>query len=156
MILGQSQIQRLFDYDLWANRRWLSTVPNFKDQERAVGILRHILSAQRAWLGSLLQQREPEAQVDMFDNISLDEGFANSAAEWKEFLLHCDPGDTLQYTGGNGIAYAIALGDVVHHVLNHGTYHRGHLRGLAEAEGLTEFQDTDFAFFARTPGPDDL
>ncbi len=156
MSSDQSQIQKLFDYDRWANRRWIKTVSSLKDQERAVEILRHILMAQRAWLERLLQQQDPDVQVDTYDHISLDEGFANSAAEWKQFLATCDLGGTLRYTRGDGIEYAISLRDVVHHVLNHGTYHRGHLRGLADAEGLTEFEDTDFAFFARSPGPDDL
>ena len=45
---------------------------------------------------------------------------------------------------------------MAHHVLNHGTYHRGHLRGLAYAEGWDDFHDTDYSAWLRETGKADL
>lgn len=41
------------------------------------------------------------------------------------------------------------LSEVAHHVFNHGTYHRGHLRGLADAAGFEDFPETDLIRFYR-------
>jgi uncharacterized damage-inducible protein DinB len=41
------------------------------------------------------------------------------------------------------------IGEIAHHVINHGTYHRGHLRGLCDAAEFTEFPDTDLIKFYR-------
>jgi uncharacterized damage-inducible protein DinB len=156
MEVVKNALDKMFDYDLWANRRWVNAVHHFKDQERVVDILRHILTAQRIWLERLDRQENASSNVDMLDNLPLQEAFEKSSSDWKQFLANHDLDWILRYTRDNGIEYAIPLADVARHVLNHGTYHRGHLRGLAEAEGLTEFDDTDYAIFARTPGPDDL
>ncbi len=40
------------------------------------------------------------------------------------------------------------VSEITEHVINHGTYHRGHLRGLAEAEGIS-FPDTDLIVYLR-------
>lgn len=63
---------------------------------------------------------------------------------WRRIISEADLDSVLEMTGDRKIS---AL-DLIQHVMNHGTYHRGHLRGLAEAEGLTDFPETDIVRFA--------
>ena len=111
--------------------------------DRPLEILEHILLAQHR---SLVR-----AGVEFGENkkdMPLSELFADSVEIWTTFLKDRDLDEPVTYLS-NDREYTHSLGKVATHVINHGTYHRGHLRGLAEAEGLTDFPDTDYLLYLR-------
>ena len=139
-----------WDYDLWANRCWLPLIPKFRDQERARKVMVHIIAPQRFWLDRI---RGVEGSFDIYDATPLeDEWFAKVAQEWKETLLSLDPEATFDVTRPDGSKWRHRAYEATRHVLNHGTYHRGHLRGLAQAESWDDFEDTDWVRWLRETG----
>jgi uncharacterized damage-inducible protein DinB len=138
----------MFKYDLWANRAWMDTLLKFPEPKRPDEVLTHILGAQWRWL---------ERCNDHF-KLGLDlpaqpEAPSTTLAEqlnelWLSVLDRIKPEDRLEYTRDTGEHVSIAFGDIAQHVANHGTYHRGHLRGLAEAQMVTDFPETDFSRWA--------
>ena len=139
-----------FDYDLWANLRWLNSLPKFKDHQRADDVLRHIWFGQLAWLN-----RINDAEFVPFEDLqskTMDEAALKVTGDgWRALLTSTD---LVQITvvPRDGKEYQFALQDMAHHVLNHGTYHLGHLRGLAQAEVWDDFDETDYTAWLRETG----
>ncbi len=135
-----------FDYDVWANRRWIAALPLFADDTRPREVMQHIYFAQRIWL---LRAHEWLG----LDAPDLPEGWSPEKmervmAEFQSLLSNADLDQVHHWTRmRDGLARSNTLGQIVRHVINHGTYHRGHLRGLAEAAGIADFPDTDYIFY---------
>lgn len=135
---------RGFDYDVWANRKWIEALGRFPDGTEALNVFEHIVNAQRVWLlrcGIVVQQVENVAFSDLIQSYS---------STWKGFLEDADLNAEIEYTSFAGDEYISLLGDIASHVINHGTYHRGHLRALAERAGI-EFPETDLIAYSRKP-----
>lgn len=133
-----------FDYDRWANRQWLASLGGFKDMERAYQVLEHMLQAQQIWLtrcGAVIgpQQRDMPLQ-ELFDIMT---------RAWKELMETASADELITYRNLKGEEFTQPLAEIALHVINHGTYHRGQLRGLAEAQGFLNFPETDLILFLR-------
>lgn len=134
----------LFDYDLWANRRWLSALSGIQDLRRAHEILEHMLMAQRVWLERLGVEVPPQQ-----GDVEISVLFSSLNGLWK---MVCEDGDlnaTVDYENSRGEQFRNSVGEIAAHVINHGTYHRGQLRGLAESDEFDGFPDTDLILFLR-------
>lgn len=134
-----------FDYDLWANRKWVFALGGFNHRMLdAQQILEHILTAQRVWLDRCGVQ-----VVEFEENVGLSELFALYTEAWQAQVADRALTERIMYQNRDGLVFEDTLEQIARHVINHGTYHRGHLRGLAGAEGLTSFPDTDLIFYFR-------
>lgn len=134
-----------FEYDLWANRIWLAVLPTISDtetREKFQHVLNHILGAQRNWL-ERCGGHNPELTYD------LDADFEATAKAWQAFLRTANLEEEIHYSTKAGDRCVNYLRQIVLHVMNHGTYHRGHLRGLAQAYGIEDFEDTDLVRYIR-------
>lgn len=124
-------------YDLWANKLWLPVVLTHGGECEIV--LRHILSSQTVWL-LRVEGESPTA----FPEISLSKDHMESLiARWRKALEGRSLDEVLQYNRIDGTPMTSTIGDIVRHVINHGTYHRGHLRGLLDHVGGEHLPSTD-------------
>jgi len=131
----------MFDYDRWANLQWLDAANSLGKQD----ILLHIVEAQVTWLTRI--EGTPVWQPTLEDfGIHLD----RSVGRWKRFLLGADLGKVISYTTSRGDHYDSEVSEIIRHVINHGTYHRGQLRGIAGERGM-DFPETDYIHFVRSP-----
>lgn len=140
----RSDLLERFDYDLWANKQWLPTLGKFKDISRAQATFEHILTAQRVWL-SRLGVEVSQAGEDM----SVGDLLALVNRAWKMVLTDGMIEQPVVYQNRSGMEFSNTVGQIAAHVVNHGTYHRGQLRGQAQAEGLDQFPETDLIVFYR-------
>lgn len=131
--------EKLFDYDLWASKRWLPIA----EQLGELHVMSHILTSSQVWLG-----RCKHEEADIRDDLSLDVRFEELRAAWLDFLKDADPCREVFSTNSQGIENTDTIEDIVRHVINHGTYHRGQLRGIA-AERRIDFPETDYIAYAR-------
>jgi uncharacterized damage-inducible protein DinB len=134
----------LFQYDFWANRLWSGSLGGFQSIERAQQVLEHILSSQRTWLN-----RCGVEVIEPTENVALEELFEQYSAAWRMQVTERPLEERIEYATSTGQSYVNTIGDIARHVINHGTYHRGQLRGLAEADGFTGFPETDYIVYAR-------
>lgn len=137
-------LQEGFDYDHWANRLWLEVLPRLPFEARAKEILHHILKAQHIWLERCISEEEVRS---FSDDLASESVRLNEA--WKDLIRICDPEAFVSYTNSRGESFFNTIEQIAKHVINHGAYHRGHLRGLAEAAGTDEFPETDLIRFYR-------
>ena len=132
-------IQELFDYDLWATKRWIPAAEAMGETH----LLAHILASSQVWLGRC-KHEEPDSREDL----GLDVRLEQSHAAWQAFLENANLQDKVFYTNTRGESFTNTIEEIVQHVINHGTYHRGHLRGIAE-ERRVDFPETDLILFIR-------
>lgn len=132
----RSSLLRRWEYEEWSNDLWAQALPNFQNEERARKIFLHIYNCYSGWAPMLADwQRE---------DLDLNRDVPRLNELWRRIISEADLTAVLELSNDRKIS---AL-DLIQHVMNHGTYHRGHLRGLAEAEGLTDFPETDIVRFA--------
>jgi len=143
MDLRQDLIER-FDYDLWANRQWWTALGKLKDLARAQATLEHILTAQRVWLSRMGVEVSQASENLGIDDVAV---FVNRA--WKMVVTDSALDQPITYRNLAGFEFTNTVGQIANHVVNHGTYHRGQLRGQAQAEGLESFPETDLIVFYR-------
>ncbi|MDI9641340.1 DinB family protein [Kamptonema cortianum] len=138
-----------FDYDLWANQQWLDVVPKMAHAARGMELLGHIAQAQWIWLNRCKESLgdatpSPANPIEINDDV-----FESLTDAWKHLLSQHEGSRLIEYQNLSGKSFQNSLDEIAAHVLNHGTYHRGQLRGLAEAENFEDFRDTDFIAYAR-------
>lgn len=130
----------MFDFDRWANLRWHKPA-----SELGCGpILIHILQAQIIWLSRV--EGRP-VWTPTLDNFVAD--VDQSARAWQRLLLSADLNQVIHYTTSRDEPFENTIGEIARHVLNHGTFHRGELRGRAGAAGLETFEETDYILYCR-------
>lgn len=137
--------ETLLDYEQWANEQWLNTLSKFQNRDRAELVLKHIAGCYSGWI-TLVDDwvDKPDAEID------LPKDMEELLRRWRLVLRSRGLDEQIEFTGGKGAKRTIRVRELLHHVLNHGTYHRGHLRGLAEGEGMTDFPETDsISYFVR-------
>jgi uncharacterized damage-inducible protein DinB len=137
---GDLKMQTLFDYDLWSNRRWLACLQEQSLTEESTAIMRHILTAQQSWLNLICGDSGAEtAPLEVNE-----ETLHRLHQAWIAMLDSRDLDEVVRFTRKSGDEFAQTIGDIAQHVINHGTYHRGELRGLCRSRGETNFPETDF------------
>jgi uncharacterized damage-inducible protein DinB len=135
----------LYDYDRWANARMLDAaamlIPKQLFHEHGHswgsvhGLLTHMMSAEWIWLRRW-QGESPKAMLAPQDFPTLEavrtywseveaELQAFVAAQTEESLLR-----TVAYTNTKGRMYALPLWQLMAHLANHGTHHRGELAAM--------------------------
>jgi len=153
-----------FDYDAWANRLWATALTDAKGvlgpeslirlnsqgpwpdffigdaHVRAGEVFVHILWAQRTWLSRC-------GGVVTFESADPEEWIGKLNAKWKEILASRPATDEISYRNNMGIPGCRTLGQIARHVINHGTYHRGQLREIAEYLNLANIPGTDLVGF---------
>ena len=134
----------LLTYDLWANEQWAPLVGQMSDRPRAAEVWDHILRAQIIWYDRSINEGDmptlPEDRV---------EALRVSTQTWIDLMRICDVTAYISYKTMSGEQSFSLISDIVRHLVNHGTYHRGELRAYAAELGLA-FPETDFILWKRT------
>lgn len=149
-MLDKSDAARLFDYTVWANHkimRVVATLPvddykrDLKSSHGGVrGTLVHTMSAEWVWL----ERWKGVSPTQMFDEgefpdiVALRDRWAvieEHRASWLASLKPEAMGEAIAYRGLTGQEFAGPLWQLVQHVANHSTYHRGQIVALLRQLG---------------------
>lgn len=128
-----------FEYDRWANLLWLDFLQKTQTPEVYRKIMGHILGAQTVWVSriegeSLAAIPSPSLEAATIEELN---------ERWKAVLTTRSPDEVIQYRRTTGEALESSIEEIALHVVNHGTYHRGELRGLCRADEIDGFPETD-------------
>lgn len=141
-------LKRGLEYDLWANQQWLDCLDRTGAGEPDRSILQHILGAQKSWAMrchgiSVTEPPKPDLTKESLQEIH---------DLWMKVLDTRELDEFISYKRYNGDPNEMQISWMAMHVINHGTYHRGELRGLRRARGDEDFPDTDIAGYAFSTG----
>lgn len=131
--------RRLFAWDDWANRETLASLSLGGDPPgRSLKLLGHIAGAERLWLGRLRQDPVLAAVWPELDVAACRAAFDDLASLWKEFLGGLTPArleETTFYVNSKGEPWTSAVEDILTHVIQHSSYHRGQIASDMRASG---------------------
>ena len=161
--MDNAEIRRLYDYNDWANDRMLEAIGGLTDEQYTREItssfpsirstLGHIAGAEWIWL-QRLHATSPGAPpvwaVDAPASRLADE-MRSVASARRSFLMDLSEeqlSDTLAYRNLKGEPFNSRLLDVLLHVVNHSTYHRGQLTTMLRQAGAVP-PGTDLIAFTR-------
>ena len=131
-----------FEYDLWATLQWLAWLQERGTPEVESAVLRHLLGAQEVWLA-----RCSGVQLTSFPVPELSEETARRLSKGWIDVVEAGDDRVIDYQRFNGEPHRHRLFHIARHVLNHGTYHRGELRGICRMRGDDDFPETDLIRF---------
>lgn len=148
--MNKSDIQYLFDYNRWANARTFEAAAkltaeqltsDLQSSHRSVrDTLAHILAAEWIWL-KRWKGTSPKALLDPSDfptvesvKSMLDE-VETECAGFIEGLTDQSLDEPITYTNTRGEQWTYPLGQMLQHVANHSSYHRGQVTTMLRQLG---------------------
>jgi len=165
-MLAKDDLRRLLDYGSWANRKLVRAAATLgtDDFKRELGgshggvrgTLTHIMGAEWIWL-ERWKGLSPTKRIDEgeFQNVlQLRERWKAIEAHrdtWFDSLRERELVEILRYRTLDGKAYGAPLWQLVQHVVNHGSYHRGAVSHMLRQFGGKP-PSTDMVFYDREQG----
>lgn len=147
----KSYFKRLYEYNNWANDLFAQVLlSNNIENPKVLELFSHIGNAQILWLNrvSRIQGKMPAVFElhGLNDAIDLVE---KSGRLWLDYIVNMDDaGNQIEYHNSQGQSYSSELSDILIHVANHGTHHRGQIATLLRQENVAP-PASDFIFFSR-------
>jgi uncharacterized damage-inducible protein DinB len=152
------QMRRLIAYNQWADERILAAVDGLPAEELArpreayfgtlANNLRHTLIAQRLWLARWKGEPGPRLDAPVEGPWRAEYAATHRAlAEYVAPMTDADFDHVVHYKNTKGEPHALPLGQLVPHLVNHGTAHRAEAGLLLERLGRSP-GDLDYLYWA--------
>jgi uncharacterized damage-inducible protein DinB len=149
MTVSADTLRMHLDYTSWATARLLAAAGQLSPEEltrdfgtadkNVVGTLAHIFAADRVWMARI--QGQPPGKFitpEDRDLAVLHREWPALLQVWKQWaggLTDENVGTMASYQDLKGNPYSTAWWQIVLHVVNHGTHHRGQVSGFLRAMG---------------------
>lgn len=157
----RERLLRLFDYHLWATDRYtrhLKTLPEGILHTKVESVFPtiaevfgHIIAADETWYYRM-QGKGEGIRVIQPKTINTVEDITNvSLALYEElgyFLLQANMDDVITYQNTKGEQFTNKISEIVKHMVNHGTYHRGNIAAMIRQMGYQGIS-TDYIQYLR-------
>jgi uncharacterized damage-inducible protein DinB len=163
-MMSRVELQRLIDYHYWATYRIIDAVELLSPEQftRDLGnsfpsvrdTLVHLFGAEWVWL-SRWNGVSPSALLpnEMFpDPATARKKFVEHEVIFRDFWRRTDEsrlGETIGYRTLSGQEFESKLWQMLVHVINHGTYHRGQLTTMLRQLGAAAPKATDLIVYYR-------
>lgn len=140
-----------YRYNAWANRRVVACLQQQQvSDEKILTIMGHLLAANFIWLHRI--KGLPNSELKLWGNYSLPE-LAHLTEEadrqWTEFIQsQTDFNRVLKYKNYVGDYFENNVEQIMIHLVNHGSYHRGQVALLLRQKGF-EPVNTDYITYDR-------
>ena len=115
----------------------------------------HILSAEKSWLARMQKDARNNSRVadDFESTTAVFDALVQTSTNFQEFVAAQAPiflEQIVSYNTWDGTIWEMQPKIMVHHCMNHSTYHRGQLITLARQLGMKEdVPSTDLLYFSR-------
>ncbi len=144
--------QRLFAYENWANERIAECLQAMNQpDERALELLSHVLAAKITWLNRLNGISSFVPLWEKHDIIDCMLLLTQNNRAWEFFLKTLTDeklNSVVTYTNTKGEAYSTQIQEILTHVINHSTYHRGQMVSSLKGK-IPVLPVTDYIVFER-------
>lgn len=157
-------IQRHLQFNVWANQKvaeMLASVDDAVIEKDVISsfptikkTLLHVWDAQQLWLIRLKGGLTPFWPSEKFTGgkKELLEGLVQSSQDLADFAATVDRNfldSKITYKNMKGIEYTNGTEEILFHVVNHGTFHRGQFITMMRELGYTSFENMDLSSYFR-------
>lgn len=141
---------KLFEYNLWANNEFSEVLrANQFQNPKILKLVSHMANAQSIWLSRINGEESTFAVWDEHTAKEALELLESTSQNWLDFIYSGDlEQETIKYKNSKGQAFESRLGDILTHVVNHGTHHRGQIAHMLREEDIAP-PASDFIFYVR-------
>ncbi|MEX1189770.1 MAG: DinB family protein [Bacteroidia bacterium] len=149
--MSPSYAESLLQYDLWANNRVFEALQPFEQAipDSILEIMSHILGAKQVWYN---RAQEIPSTKDLFKKENKENLVkCNESLHqlWSGLIHRNEPnGMIIKYTNFAGEEFSNSLAELITHMVNHGSYHRGQVARITRESGHPPLA-TDFIIFSR-------
>lgn len=165
-MIDRAILEGHLDYSAWASQRLVAAAAtlgadeltrDFGTADRSVlGTLVHVYAADRVWLGRV-EGRPPatfvDPEIDMHLSV-LQHEWPALIERWKGRLrAEPDTARVVDYQDLKGNPYRTPLWQILLHLVNHGTHHRGQVSGFLRSMGHTPPPTDLIAYYRLGGGP---
>lgn len=151
-------------YNIWASQKIFEIILALPEEKQLAEIpssfnslcktILHMWDAESIWWQRLKLQENitrpgKDFKGSMQDAIS---GLIQQSKQWEEWISNASElaiEHVFQYQTLDGAQYKQPTWQMLHHVFNHGTYHRGQLINMLRQLGVEKLPATDFIIWAR-------
>ena len=142
--------KEIFYYNFHTNQKLIDVFIEHSDKisEKSIKLLNHILNAQRIWNNRV---SEKEGSFGVWQIHPLEELEKINSVNYKrscEIIDELDLAMIINYTNTKGVAYKNTVKDILFHVINHSTYHRGQIAADFVQSGIEPLY-TDYIAYKR-------
>lgn len=131
--------RRRIAYNTWANARMLADLAAIEAPADALRLAGHLVGAERLWLGRLVHAESDAPDVWPTLTVGqLDAQLRELHHAWRGYGQSLSAerlDDAVHFANPRGDELSASSADVLSHVLNHSTYHRGQVARILRQAG---------------------
>lgn len=147
-----THFNKLLQYEIWANDKMIDAIRYCKPEDEILNkLVSHILAARVVWLERIQEDAHTKAiwEIQSLEKcIQLNEHINRQYIDFMKSLENKDLYKIVSYKNLKGDDFSTTLSDILVHVFNHSTYHRGQIANRLKALSLN-IQPTDYIVFSR-------
>jgi uncharacterized damage-inducible protein DinB len=139
-----------FHYNFDSNRRMINCVEASPKAytKRAQELISHTLDAHHIWNCRILGSKPKHGVWDVYELNELHDVNTSNHELSLEIISGNELTDSVEYKNTSGRSFINRIDDILYHIINHSTYHRGQLMTDLKAHGVIPIS-TDYIFFKR-------
>jgi uncharacterized damage-inducible protein DinB len=141
-----------YQYNAWANRKVMACLERQSiTDEKTLSVFAHLLAANFIWLNRIKDLPKSEYKLwGKYDLVQLRAMVEEADEQWMNFLDENEDFDrVMKYHNYVGDYFENNVQQIMIHLVNHGTYHRGQVAMLLRQNGY-EPVNTDYITYDRT------
>jgi uncharacterized damage-inducible protein DinB len=157
-------LQQLCAYNIWANNLLLETIKNLPEElhqketassfNSLLKTVLHMWNAESIWWQRMKLQERILEPMESFNGTMRDaiDGLKSQNTLWNEWMLHVQEhhlDHVFQYQNKKGEQFKQPLYQMLIHLFNHGTYHRGQIVTILHQLGIKKIPRMDFIVWSR-------
>jgi len=158
----KTYLETLYDYNYWANHRYLKAAEALTEEQllrkqghswdNIHGTLLHMLSSETIWLKRWLGEAPKEnfSPDDFPTFVSIQENWTEHEKKMRGFLATQSEQSLEEETvciGFNGGSFHLPLWQMMAHVTNHNTHHRGELAAMFALMNVPHLEEEIVQYF---------
>jgi uncharacterized damage-inducible protein DinB len=141
-----SELLRLVEQSVWANRQWIEFVYSQPDQEtRPRELLCHIIVSDRIWFERIAVEQKTQTSFPVLTKEELLRSLEENRETFQK-LIATRLEDVIHFKRASGEEYHARVVDIIHQLLTHGYHHRGQLAAHYARKAVT-YPNTDHINF---------
>lgn len=157
-------LKQLAAYNVWASQKILEVINALSEEQQTVTLpssfpslqktILHMLDAENIWWQRLRLMERINRPSENFSSTTADAGaeLLSQSRLWEEWVNSATEmaiEHVFEYKTFDGVVYKQPVWQMLLHVFNHGTYHRGQLVTMLRQLGVDKIPGTDFILWSR-------
>lgn len=152
-------------YNIWATQRIMDSILSLPEEKQLAEVpssfnslyktVLHMLDAESIWWQRMKLQERIIIPSENFKGTmpELANNLSQQSKQWKDWVDSAPESSldhVFQYYNKKKEHFKLPIYQMLHHVFNHGTYHRGQLINMLRQLGVEKVPQTDFSFWIQS------